>query len=301
MRFLRLFFTLFLSIVIVGGGSFLLLREGQLFWAQWQIHSDLKSLQRNNSWTPIGERCSQETASMPSHLQLRFLNDREYILEVGCEGSQTFSLAPKRKLPGMVKKTTGSAGFILPLNSREIQGEITLTLWKQNWLIQGNGETIISTWGETTVISDRLISSCQAHGLTCCDPVREIGEGQLFRQGVNDCQESCYPSCLRRPNLLFFQSDPPVDATTRITKVSRENTFMLFSYTFETDEADLSEVVLNFGDGTKQTSTLASDRITKEYNCPQGGCHYQVSIRATDTRGVESSQLNINEIEVIVE
>jgi len=301
MRFLRWFLTALIVFFVVGGGGFIMVREGLLFWAENRIESDVNYLQRTNTWAAVGERCLLETGTEAENLQLRFLNNHQYVLEVGCGSSQYFAWSEVEELPWMVKKTTGTAGFVVPITDRSVSGEITLELWNQHKLIHTDGEKLLIDWGKTDVVSDSLISSCQAHGLTCCDPVHEAGIGEGFSKAVNDCQDSCFSSCVRRPNLLFFQTDPATDATTREVHLSKANTFMLFNYTFESNEAPVKEVVLDFGDGTRETFNTASGKTTKEYTCDQDECHYTAHVSAVDERGIESPDLRISQIEIVIQ
>lgn len=302
MRFLRWFITVFFVLVFGVGGSFLLVRELLLIWAEYQLESDIRLVQRTNTWASSGERCLTEAGAPPVNLQLRFLNSREYVLEVACEGASYFAWSPIKTLPWQVKKTTGTAGVVVLIATRSLSGEITLSLWGQNKLIVAEGEAIQTSWGKSSLISDSIVSSCQAHGLTCCDPVREAGTGDLFSRAVNDCQTSCYTACVRRPNLLFFQTDPPADPSTRQVKLSRDNTFMLLSYTFEERaESPIKEVIIEFGDGTQETFNTATGKVTKEYSCEQTECHYTARISAVDGNGISSPDLRINELEIVIQ
>jgi hypothetical protein len=146
-----------------------------------------------------------------------------------------------------------------------------------------------------------MVSSCVAHGLTCCDPVAEMGVGEPFSRGVNDCQNSCYSACQERPNLLFFQTDPPADLTTRVVQLTKGNTFMLFNFTFATPTVEIRKIVLDFGDGAQEEFTTPIGKTTHEYNCDQDACHYVASIRAVDQNGVTSADLRINQIQIVVQ
>ncbi len=302
MRFIKWFLSFLIFLVVVGGGSFLITREALLIWAQNRISRDVTFLLRTNTWSNVTDQCLSEVGSPVNRLQLRFLNDREYVLEVACEGSfQYYPWSETKTLPWQVRKTTGNAGFSIPLDHRAIQGEITLNLWLRNIILTAEDENLAVRSGESTILSENIVSSCQAHGLTCCDAITEQGVGDVFSRGVNDCQETCYRSCQSRPNLLFFQTDPAADSATRQVKLDAENTFMLFNYTFATPQADVQEVVLDFGDGTQETFSTAIGKTTHEYSCQQDACHYVASIKATDQQGVSSADLRISQIEIVVQ
>lgn len=300
MRFLRWFVSLLCLLIGVGVGTFFLVREGLLIMAEQQLEKDIRFLQTTNTWSSAGENCQLKTGLPADRLQLRFLNPREYVLEVACGEIAYVPWSELKSLPWQVTKTTGSAGFVLPITSREASGEITLHLWGEDKVFQVDGMDFRTRWGKTDLISDSLVSSCTAHGLICCDLVHEIGEGNSFSRAVNDCQDSCYTQCLRRPNLLFFETDPALDAQTRAVVLSKQNTFVLFNYTFETNEADLQTVTLDFGDGTQETFSSPIGKATKTYDCQAEECRFTARISAVDTRGVPSPDLRINQLEIIV-
>ena len=300
MRFIKNFFKWLLTLVLIGVVGFFVFREAMLFIAENQIRRELRLLQRTNTWSEVGQRCWMEEEVGATQLQLRFLNDQEYVLEVSCENFQYFPWSEVKSLPWEVKKTTGSAGFWVDVDSREVQGEITLELLNQAKKITGEGKTISSSWGKSDLLSTNLVSSCQAHGLTCCDPVTQAGQGELFSLAVNDCQESCYSSCLLRPNVLFFQTDPALDSVSRLTTVAKDNPVVIFSYAIQDTNVPLSEVEINFGDGTKETFTTLTGQVTKEFACSSSECRYYVTLKATDNRGVVSYDSRISALEVLV-
>jgi len=302
MRFIKWFLSFLIFLVVVGGGSVFLLREGLLFWAHSEITQDIAFLQRTNTWADMATKCLEESGSPANRLQLRFLDDRQYVLEIACEGSfQYFPWSEVRTLPWQVKKTTGSAGFVVPIDGRTLEGEVTLSLWLRNILIQSESGQVKVRSGKSTLLTDSMVSSCVAHGLTCCDPVSEMGVGELFSRGVNDCQENCFTACEARPNLLFFQTDPPADLSTRVVQLTKGNTFMLFNFTFATPQTAIQKIVLDFGDGTQEEFTTAIGKTTHEYNCLEDSCHYVASIRAVDQNGISSADLRINQIQIVVQ
>lgn len=301
MRFLKHFFSyiLIIAILLVGGG--LIWRESWLILAENQVLTDVRFLQRTNSWSGVASNCLDQTGTPAVNIQLRFLNNHEYVLEVACEDARYFAWSDVKKLPWRVSKTSGSAGFVVPIDGRTVNGEVTLSFMGQYKLLQGKAQEVEVSWEQSSLLSDSLISSCQAHGLTCCDLATEVGLGEAFSRGVNDCQAACYAVCVRRPNILFFQSDPPADAITRQVKLNRNNTFILFNYTVEQTDQPLKRVTIDFGDGTSESFDTHRGKATKEFACDQPECRYTVQISAMDEGGVSSANQRISKLEIVIQ
>lgn len=117
--------------------------------------------------------------------------------------------------------------------------------------------------------------------------------------GVIDCPGRCFDSCLQRPTLLSFQSDPqPSSPESRIVELSGQTAIVFFGYSFDGQEAEIDTVVIDFGDGTSETLTESQGRIEKEFTCQQVPCTYEVTIRAVDTRGISSPETRLSGLTV---
>lgn len=298
MRFLRLFFALLFSLLVIVGGGYFIIREGMLWFAVRQVTADLNFMMRTNQWQSLESKCFQEGGlASARQLQLRFLNSKEYVLEVGCENFTSVEFQ-RHELPFSVRKTTGTAGFIFDLRNDTLAGALTLEFMDQARVIESRDQGIRTYWGKTTVVSDTLISSCQAHGFQCCDATLEQGQGEALRTGVNDCQEQCYASCLVRPNLILFQTDPLLDPVARKVEVSKSVPTVFFQYAFGSGSQALKEVVITYGDGTQERSTEPKGEFVKQYNCQEESCEYRAQIQAIDQAGIPSSITRIAEVDI---
>jgi len=300
MRFLRLFFAFLFSLLLLVGGGYFIIREGALWFAARQVTADLSFMMRTNQWQSLETKCFQEGGlASARQLQLRFLNSKEYVLEVGCENFTSVEFQ-RHVLPYGVRKTTGTAGFIFELRNGTLAGAITLEFLDQSRVIESSDEGVITYWGKTMVVSDNLISSCQAHGFQCCDANLEQGQGEAFRTGVNDCQEQCYASCLVRPNLILFQTDPLLDPVARKVEVSKSVPTVFFQYAFGTGSQPFKEVVITYGDGTEERSSEAKGEFVKQYDCQEDSCEYRAQIQAVDQAGIPSSVSRIAEVDIVL-
>lgn len=301
MRFLRIFFKFLIIITLVSAATFFTVRELLLWWSGYSLGRQLTFLQRTNQWVEASNVCLEETGEEAKRLQLRFIDSRHYQLEVACANEQYVSLKDELELPPLIEKTTGWPGFSVSLPDKRVSGEVTLQLGGRARTIQAREDELITRNGRSEQSSSLLITSCEAHGLRCCDETYEVGQGQQMKNGVNDCNQSCFQSCQRRPNVLLFQTDPPLDVATRQLHLSKQNTFVLFNYAFEKTDRSLKQVTIDFGDGTSENLGLELiGSTTKEFQCDQAECRYQVSIKAIDESGISSGDLPLNRIQVVI-
>ncbi len=275
-------------------------REIILYWASAQVITDVRTLTIPQRWREAATLCSQEFSEGQSYdgFQLRFLNDRDYNLEVHCLSTAP-GLQASRKLPGWVKKTTGSAGFFYNYVDQQLAGEITLELWGQRKLVFAEGDRANQVWGISNLRANLPASVCQAHGLRCCDPVQEVGKGDLQSGGVTDCPASCYTSCQQRPLLLSFQTDPPLDYEQRQINLSGNTALVLFNFVFDDRAAALDQVTIDYGDGTTEVlSGKRNGQFSKEYACATPPCLYQVKLIARDVDGNAAAASRIDRLTI---
>lgn len=300
MTFLSVFFRFVALFLIVGILGFFGSREFLLYAASQQVASDAKELTRQTNWKNIVGLCQAQivTEAPFTGFQLRFTSNQTYNLEAAC-ASALPALWQSKKLPYGVVKTTGTPGFYFDFESKTLSGEITLELWGQKRYVYGDTTGTGHTWGKTELRASAPASVCVAHGLTCCDVAQEIGEGDVQIEGVTDCSGQCYPSCLRRPVLLSFQTDPFSDYETREVPLRGSN-LVLFSYVIDDRDAPLSKVTIDFGDGTSETKDTRSGQVSKNYECAQEPCRFTAKITAEDTRGIETASTRLSEFTIIV-
>jgi hypothetical protein len=142
---------------------------------------------------------------------------------------------------------------------------------------------------------------------------------------VTDCPKSCYESCLLRPTILSFNSQPAFDSVARIVEVNSGET-VTFSYVLGNGKDDVFAgqiskaasdresfwdklqtiftakpnkqkdnqialpiaVSVSFGDGSMYHSTNLQDTFDHVYVCQTRVCYFQAQITASDARGVLS-------------
>lgn len=301
MRFLRLFLWFLITIVFGAIGVIWVGRELWLFIAAQNVVNDVQSLDKVNRWKGVIDGCIVDaTASGPAMdgFQLRFIDNHAYDLEVKCLNT-TPAVREKKPLPWGVAKTSGSAGFVYDLESRTFQGEITLEFLGQKRTVflddEGQPKQI---WGATEYRSGLPPSVCSAYGLTCCDAELQVGSGDVWSQGVLDCSDRCFSQCLQRPLLLSFQTDPPLNYETRTASLEGSSGLILFSYQYDAKESPVTDVTVDFGDGSTQTFSSDTAKFEHEYSCRRERCQFAVEIHAKDGRGIESSTNRLSSLTV---
>lgn len=296
MNFLLTLIKFLLFLVILGGGAFFVGREAWLYYGAYQVQSAAGTFDNTRQWQDAVNACSGVGGVSDAAFdgfQLRFLTDEEYALEVRCVNLAP-SVKERLKLPVGVKKSTGSSGLFYNFSTKTITGEFTLEFLGRTRVVAADNESVTNTWGSTTQHSAVPASVCQAFGYQCCDPLRYQGVGDPLSSGVTDCRAGCFQACQQRPFLLSFQTDPGGDYETRQVPLYNNGGLVIFTYTFDSVEAGLQNVTIEYGDGTQDTSTLIQGQFTKEYTCPSGQCTFTAVIRATDARGVVSADSRLN-------
>lgn len=301
MSFLSVFFRFLLLFIIIGVGGFFGARELLLYTASQQVANDARELTRQSVWKELVSRCEAQivTEAPFNGFQLRFTSPTAYNLEASCTSALP-AVWKSKKLAYGVKKTTGSAGFYFDFESKLLSGEVTLELWGQKRVVYGDSEGTGQSWGSTELRASRPASVCVAHGGQCCDAQQQIGEGDALVDGVTDCSGQCFASCLQRPVLLSFQTDPFTENETREVNLPGTSGLVLFSYVFDDSDAPIKKVTIDFGDGTKEEKTTRNAQVTKTYECAQVPCRYTVTIVAEDTRGIDSSLTRLSQLVVVV-
>lgn len=302
MRVLRYFiqYTVLIAFLLIAAG--LIARESILFYSIQQLQASINkmdTISRRLEDYDLDCRGIGGPGTQAEHVHLRFLDSRRYALEVSCLyfpdqpiEIQSFSFLPyARKMPG-------KSGIIW---NPATQASLTVEVFDRRTTVLLNEEIIKIKQGVHNVEGGNMpVTSCTGYGYACCDEVTSVGEGEsIFGTQVSDCQQSCYEVCSARPTVLQLTSDPSADLSTNTVTVS-SGSEITFYYTIDPANNLPVDRVIDFGDGA--VAPLDSDQSTTShvYSCPQSECRYTVSIRVTDSKGVQSAQTQISMMSVIV-
>lgn len=305
MRVLRILFTGFFTIIVLAVGAFFGAREVLLWWASNSITASIEELGRSEIKGAFAQQCqrlvgSDVFTSITAEYQLRFLTDREYTLEVVCdESAKNPILISRKKLPLLVSKVPGSSGILpdAPLSGirltvfaeqlgfvRELVGHIPDFLVRERAVVLSQGAVLADKDPEELGVGP--VTSCEGYGFMCCDAQTQMGAGESLA-GAQDCPSSCFSSCITRPVLLSFTTDPFINPQTRSLTVAPGGT-VSFHYVADAGKSDELNAILRFGDGEQVQLQGTTGSTEHKYTCPRQSCTYTAQIELSDTWGVRS-------------
>lgn len=291
MRIIRFLLVSAVVIAVLAGGLALISRELFLAWGVATVRSQMGQLRQiARSPQAYSTQCAQkgaipsEIGSVIESLQLRFTSDTEFVLEVVCV---QFRLDPiqvaEGSLPMFVRKTPGSSGLIWGNESSAVElgvfGRHRTVLVEDRQLFYEPPGIVNSGEGP--------LAACQGYGFECCQAETSQGMGDQLTQ-VTDCPRSCFSQCLRRPVVLSFTSDPFLNPQTRVAAVGAGES-VTFSYVVDVPEAELVQIVINYGDGQEQQLLETSGSSSHTYSCTQPVCTYQASLSVTQENGATAA------------
>jgi hypothetical protein len=299
MRILSFLFKSAIFLIIVGTLSYFIGRELLLFSGISQVrNATVQMRQASQNLSQYVAECQKRGAvdlsvDVIERIQLRFTDSRNYRIEVLC---QHLSLDPivvsEHTLPLYVAKVPGSSGLIWNSGLQAV----SLSLWgrTRSFLVQG---TDLQTANGTTNIplANGPVTSCQGYGFSCCSVESSQGVGDQITV-AQDCPRTCYQSCVARPVVLSFSSDPYFDPKTRIVNIKSEQD-VFFSYVTDVGSAQPVTVTLEFGDGGFETFNTAEGSVAHTYRCnTPGGCEYVANIKIVNSAGIESVTTTVSQI-----
>jgi hypothetical protein len=235
--------------------------------------------------------------------QLRFVEDKSYVVEPVCSGGLGLPVGEPVSLFGGVRRVWGSGIFIASVGGGEAAGE--------SWVHLGLGESqVVVGWMGVKPVIDWDIEKyeiggpspargmCSNWGFECCAEGRQEGEG--YEVWTVDCPDQCYQTCKQLPVVTFFNTVPMLDSKTRTVVINEVPATVEFGFSVEND-VGLSAVQIDFGDGTRsQPLSLQTPSLVHTYACERSQCVFEARIvPAQDQVGtlIESS---LNSVIVIV-
>jgi len=205
MRIIRFFSSTFIFLVFFIMAGIFFGREILIIMAT----SDLKRAVHTLNNTSHYVNCYDGFSRSPfAWGQLRFIDEKNYVLETVCSDFQKNPvLIESKTLPMFVKKVDGASGFVF--NSKERNSsQITLNaLGKEQQIYK---EIDALAVGEPPALGDYVAgpaSQCQAFNYQCCQNDIEQGVGRRQELAI-DCPKTCFQSCRPRPLVVSFNAMP---------------------------------------------------------------------------------------------
>lgn len=304
MRILRFLINSLLLLAIIGGAGFFLGRELILEYSLAKFTGDIQQLRdierEPNDWYKqcyqIGAR-SFDASPLIDTLQLRFTDDRNYVLEVVCHNFPRDPLPiAKGFLPFWTKKVAGTSGIIWGHNTHTV---VELEFLGRRRVVQVDDDVINRERDLSKSIKAGPVTSCVGYGYQCCQETAAVGVGIVVGTAT-DCPKTCYASCQPRPIVLSFTTDPYLDLRTRSLSVTAGGT-VTFSYVIDASQPGGVHGKIDFGDGQMADVAQESSYTEHQFSCHGATpCQYDVSIGVTNSIGVSSARTPTSTIKVIV-
>ncbi len=284
------------AIIFFGG------REALLFLTTYRIQSEVERMRAGTkSSNEYAVLCTKmfsitEQVYALSAVQLRFINDREYQVEVVCVQRESDPIILRSDaLPPFVTKTPGSSGLIFPYDQL------------------ANTSMEVSIYGRTKRLQFRDVGAssrtqapvamCKGWGYQCCDPITTVPVGSPVLGQVLDCPGGCFSACTPRPLILSFRSEPQFHAESRSVRVKRGQAVVNFSVISSNPGKvnGIARVELDYGDGLRDTFTKEQVSVAHTYTCQAVTCAYTAKVVAYDAEGLSSPDVRTSVITVVVE
>jgi hypothetical protein len=306
-----MFFLILFGLSSLIGIVYVVWVEATVRLAAWELRKDMEQVtiwaaqQNKNHIQQCAERLESEEIEgkqLPAPgaplypiqgYQMRFISQDSYVLELVCNRKPVRILElDEGKLTRGLTKTNGS-GILVPVR-KETEGYDDLTgLVAVKFGYRTLGVGVISGslgWrveqGDGNIDEGLSVpnTTCAGWGSFCCSTVLEMGEGSLEPRAI-DCPETCFSHCGQRPVLVFFNTSPLLDYTTRTLTLFGNSVEVTFGY--EVNDADnaVQQVVIEYGDGTRYETSQEKGLVTHTYRCATGECRFDASIAATDVLG----------------
>ena len=342
MRVLRIFFSAVVTIGVLALVVGLVARELLLYTALGQLRSAARELRFLEADAAFADTCLEYAGLPPdeeslTRLQLRFVSDKDYVLEAVCQGGESVRKVFRQEtLPLLVTKVLGQSGIT---NQQEDQSVVLESFGRWGMVYENEGSIFrtLQVDGELEIpIGQGPATTCEGYGFQCCNEAYQVGEG-LQIQTAWDCPLSCYSECAERPVVLAFNSNPATARESRVVTVQSGEELEFF-YTvndiqgdvfarvaFAADEAEqlsweerlfrligqwsrkgktsdsLEKVVVNFGDGNSTESPDLQGTVFHTSTCSgRSLCIYNATVQAVTREGLTSVLEGVSKIQVQV-
>ena len=236
--------------------------------------------------------------STPIEFQIRFLDDRQYVVEVVCSLIENSPIEIKRAtLPLFIAKLPGSAGLVFPVDpSVEVTSAVRLGSINKQLGIELKGDTVSTGQAIEPLVGLYPKAECASFGYSCCTEGSQAGKGDPLSRSVTDCPTRCFPACGSVPFVELFNSDPPYEQESREVSMNGNSLDVIFNY--GVNPKTVKNVHIEYGDGKNQDSTLADGIFSHTYTC-SAACRYVVTLTTTDSSGVSSVETSQSKIYIV--
>lgn len=337
MQVIKTIFSILMVFACLLAVIFLFTREAFLYIALTQLKNDVVQIKNLHKRGQYIQNCISMGAEMignvePYKMQIRFIDNKNYVSEVVCDGLDNLPITiTQKQLPFFVEKQIGSAGIVW---GEELNG-VRLKLMGRVAELYLFNEEIISKMKDTAEeLTSGPVTYCSGYGFSCCNLSQEQGSGKQLL-GVKDCSNDCYEKCSFSPVILSFVSMPFFDQNSRQLQI-KSGEAVSFSYTISSSqkasfdgqieeeddffaqlvkninrlldkekkqntEEDQVQVIVDFGDGKQESLSTLNGVAQHSYICFSDRCEYLAKITAFNIgSGIKSAENFLSSIRVIV-
>jgi hypothetical protein len=289
------------GILGIGLAAFFLGERLILQIATIRFEKDITALKQLAYKNSAGTSCGKDYVSS---YQLRFINETTYVFETQCHKGGSGKQLSTHTLFGGVRRLYGS-GIQINLTGSEAQ---TTTAWvhltyRKLVVVSGIFKNSIATKWDSSAYTPGgetpANAQCADWGFMCCNETSEVGEGSQVRTG--DCTKACFQACNKRPIILFFNTDPLLDMTSRELLLTESMSTVTFGYEIADYDGSVQSVMIDYGDNQKDTDLPSkSDSISHVYSCLRSSCTYQVQLYASDNHKHSQATSTIATIKIVM-
>lgn len=240
--------------------------------------------------------------------QLRFLNEKDYVIELVCESYVKKNLVLDQKtLFGGLRKIEGSGAFI-PLKksqggieSRENNGVVVRQYYRKLFVGLKDGVVSLAYIRPEEVYGARAPeTTCSGWSGVCCINNTAIGAGKQMLS--SDC-DACFQACLEQPIVTqFYVLSDDYEDNEGMVQADKPVTF---EYDTVDTDGTIQYLSIDFGDGsifvkpidpdstreTERPQSLVKGSIEHTYQCEAPLCFFEATINVRDNDGLENTNL----------
>lgn len=296
--FLLTSLVLFAVVAVVGAFA---VREALLIWATSMVQSSVTTLQvYAKNPKPYTNMCRQKgsvlTEEAVQRFQLRFTSPTTFATEVICN---QFPLDPitlqQSTLPMFVQKDPGSGGLIWGTD----RSGVVLSIFGRKTAVIVDNKDITTAAGNVSLGNVTPQTTCSGYGYVCCQSETVQGMGQSYGQ-VIDCPQTCFESCVPRPVVLSFVSDPYPEAGRTVTIHAGESVTFSYVISLPPGDKEPAQVTIEYGDGQRDQLAGINNQTSHTYACANSRCQFTAHASVEDAKGLKSADTPITTLNIVV-
>jgi hypothetical protein len=323
MRFIGMFFLVLTVMVLLGAFAWWSFDHGRVWLAGRELASDFMRTKRwaNFDTEVYVKECSLPVAALPNSMdkplmrptvagiRLRFVNDNNYVIEAVCDRPEKGPIPIITAiLPFGVMKTAGS-GVMVPVvderliespKAHPLESRVVLragTVYRVIGFVEDQLVNKLTLASYSNVGADSAEAACAGWGSSCCNEATQVGEGDR-QDKVLDCPKQCFPVCLERPSVVFFNTDPPIDGATRVVALTGREVSVRFGFELIDLDGQVAEAIIDFGDGKREPLKEIKGVVGHIYRCMDPSCEYEARLELTDDDGLPMVESRIAQVTV---